>query len=148
MSRDTKTNTAKSSAAGRRTLPPLYPSTKLTLMFHLSGFATLTLGILLLACWFLIFPDPTTFAEIKFLFATQMIVLTAGILIVLGIAALILSVRFSHRVSGPMVAISRHVDSLIQGQYDQRVTLRQTDEFHPLAHKLNELAETLKKKNS
>lgn len=138
----------KPSQADRRTIPPLYPSTKLTLMFHLSGFATLTLGILLLASWYLIFPDPTTFAEIKFLFATQMIVLTGVILILLGMGALILSVRFSHRVSGPMVAISRLVENLIQGHYDQRVTLRQSDEFHQLAHRLNELAEALEKKNS
>jgi HAMP domain-containing protein len=49
----------------------------------------------------------------------------------------------SHRVFGTMVPFSRHLTSLIHGDYSSRVDLRKKDEFQELKILLNTLAENL-----
>ncbi len=61
-----------------------------------------------------------------------------------GSLCLLLWVIFSHRILGPMVPIRRHIQSLIDGKYDSKITLRKNDEFKSVAEDLNKLAETLK----
>lgn len=49
-----------------------------------------------------------------------------------------------HRVLGPLVAIQRHVRTLIEGDYSKTLTLRQADELKSLADDLNELTVRLR----
>lgn len=52
-------------------------------------------------------------------------------------------VAVSHRIFGPVVAMRRHVRSLIAGEYTSRINLRANDELRDLGEDLNELAQTL-----
>lgn len=60
-----------------------------------------------------------------------------------GMVCLIAWVIYSHRIFGPTVPIKRHLDNLINGRYDSRITLRPGDEFKDIADQLNVLAERL-----
>jgi nitrate/nitrite-specific signal transduction histidine kinase len=51
--------------------------------------------------------------------------------------------RRTHRMYGPMVAINRFLDDLKKGKFNQRVTIREKDDFKELVNKLNQLASTL-----
>lgn len=64
------------------------------------------------------------------------------------ILALILWALYSFRIFGPQVAIERHVQALIDGDYSARVHLRRHDEFIELAERLNRLAESLEQRKS
>lgn len=57
-----------------------------------------------------------------------------------ALVALILS----HRVSGPLVAIRRHINKLKEGDYASQLKLRKDDELKILEKELNELSEILK----
>ncbi|MEZ4742266.1 MAG: hypothetical protein R3B45_07450 [Bdellovibrionota bacterium] len=45
------------------------------------------------------------------------------------------------------MSIERFVDSIINGEYNKRVTIRNTDELQRLAGKLNNMAENLEKRH-
>jgi signal transduction histidine kinase len=53
------------------------------------------------------------------------------------------SIIYTHRMVGPVVAFSRHVKELAQGNYASRVKLRKGDAFQTFADELNALAEGL-----
>jgi nitrate/nitrite-specific signal transduction histidine kinase len=57
--------------------------------------------------------------------------------------AMFMSVKLTHRYLGPMVAIRRHLDAVVEGQYDDRIQLREDDEFMDIAEKINVLTERL-----
>lgn len=50
----------------------------------------------------------------------------------------------THRFLGPLVAISRHIDQLLEGNFDHKSYLRKKDEMQEVAMKLNELSDVLK----
>lgn len=56
-----------------------------------------------------------------------------------------LALKVTHRYLGPMVAIRRQIHAMKEGQYAERVKLRQDDEFQDIADDLNALAERLQK---
>lgn len=61
-----------------------------------------------------------------------------------AIAMVAASIAFVHRLTGPVVAFERHVDSLKRGDYSARVFLRDNDGSHArLARQLNDLAAAL-----
>lgn len=58
-----------------------------------------------------------------------------------------LSIRLTHKLYGPMVAIRRFLTELGNGNYKARLTLRQGDDLLDLRDALNQLAESLEKKH-
>jgi methyl-accepting chemotaxis protein len=64
--------------------------------------------------------------------------LGAYILIVLAI-----SIWYTHRMVGPMVAFKRHFEALQQGNFSHRTNLRKNDAFHEAAMELNKATEIL-----
>jgi len=62
----------------------------------------------------------------------------------LGVCVLF-SFLITHRIYGPLVPLSRHVEGLINGDYTVRTHLRTKDEFKDFARLLNELSDKLAK---
>ena len=65
------------------------------------------------------------------------------ILVIFLVASTWISVLMTHRLIGPSVAFKRQIQSLIDGDYDARCTLREHDAFTDVASELNRLAEAL-----
>ena len=59
------------------------------------------------------------------------------------IVIIAVSVWYTHRLVGPIVAFSRHIDKLKEGDYSARTFIRKHDAFTDIAIKLNELSEVL-----
>ncbi len=51
--------------------------------------------------------------------------------------ALFMGIYFSHKIAGPNYAIKRAITNLLDGVDHHTVTLREGDEFHDLAEKIN-----------
>lgn len=62
-------------------------------------------------------------------------------------ATILLAVVYTHRLVGPSVAFSRHLDALLDDDTRHRTTLRQKDAFKDIADKLNALSEKLSRKS-
>jgi len=62
---------------------------------------------------------------------------------VLGLGAMFLALRMTHRFLGPQVPMRRHIQALAEGNYDSRCNIRKGDELQELADDLNLLAEAL-----
>lgn len=60
---------------------------------------------------------------------------------------LVVVVRRTHRMYGPIVSILRFVNELKRGNYAVRIHVREKDDFQTLVEQLNELAETLHKRH-
>jgi hypothetical protein len=77
-----------------------------------------------------------------------------NVMIIGSLAAVVLSggicfvfaILLTHRFLGPMVPIFRHIEMMKQGQFADRIKLREKDEMHELGEKLNELTAELEKK--
>ncbi len=63
----------------------------------------------------------------------------ASIIIIFIIATILLSVRYTHAIYGPLVSIHRFLDDLVQGRKVQPLVLRESDQLLELARKLNDL---------
>ena len=68
-----------------------------------------------------------------------------GILLAQVVVSVGVAIVTTHRLVGPTVAFRRQVRAMINGQYDQKVTLRNGDAFTELASDLNELSDQLKR---
>jgi len=65
-----------------------------------------------------------------------------GTLIILFILSTILvSVKFTHEIYGPLVSINRYLDDMLAGLKPTPIKLRDSDQLQDLANKLNSLAE-------
>ena len=62
----------------------------------------------------------------------------------IGCLCLLLWFITSHRLLGPVIPIRRQIKSLIDGNYENKIVLRQSDEFKNIAEDLNKLTDTLK----
>ncbi|MGE3387674.1 MAG: hypothetical protein AB7K41_13170 [Bdellovibrionales bacterium] len=71
-------------------------------------------------------------------------VVTGATLIVIGIISIFVTLLITHRIVGPMVAIHRQLDSLIDGDFSNEVRLRKHDEFADVAEKVNLLTRKLR----
>ena len=60
-----------------------------------------------------------------------------------ALVAVLIGVKLSHRIYGPMVPFNRHIEKLKQGYYSHRMNLRKTDDLVELKDALNSLAEEL-----
>ena len=63
------------------------------------------------------------------------------------ILSYIYSLVFTHRVSGPIVAICDVIEQMKNGNYSVARNLRGSDELHAIMDKLRELGDTLEKKS-
>lgn len=54
-----------------------------------------------------------------------------------------LSIWYTHRLVGPMVAFEKHFEALQNGDFTHRTYLRKADSFHDTAERLNQATETL-----
>lgn len=87
--------------------------------------------------------------EIARIFETGLVpvfALIAFTMILMALLVMFLLIRSSHRFYGPLVPIQRHIENLINGNYNSRLVLRQGDELTELRDSLNRLAEALGKK--
>lgn len=57
-----------------------------------------------------------------------------------------LGIRQSHRIVGPMNRIMRTLEAIGQGDFSQRIQLRQGDALEDLARSINKMAESLQKR--
>lgn len=51
--------------------------------------------------------------------------------------------RQSHRIAGPLYRLDQYLGLLLAGNYGDRVSLRESDEFREIADKINTLADRL-----
>ncbi len=65
----------------------------------------------------------------------------AGLILLFVITSILVSVRYTYQIYGPLVSIQRFLDQLIEGEMPERLQLRQSDQLQGLAEKLNLLAE-------
>ncbi len=56
------------------------------------------------------------------------------------------SIKFSHRIAGPLPKIYQFVRNVGDGNYDVKLTLRKYDELRELADHLNEMAKKLRER--
>lgn len=65
-----------------------------------------------------------------------------GALILLFIVTTIMvSVRYTHEIYGPLVSIHRYLDDVLAGRTPTPIHLRESDQLQDLANKLNSIAE-------
>lgn len=81
---------------------------------------------------------------------TNAITVSLFILMVVAIAfamvAVLIGVKLSHRIYGPLVPFARHIEHLKAGNYSVRMNLRKNDDMVELKDALNGLAEVLEEK--
>ena len=63
-----------------------------------------------------------------------------GLTVVFVVVSILLSVRYTHRIYGPLVSIHRFLDDFLDGRSVAPLNLRESDQLKELAEKLNELA--------
>lgn len=74
-------------------------------------------------------------------------IVTAVIAVTYMAVMLTVSVAFLHRLLGPTIALRRQIRELRRGNYSSRVEMRRTEVmFSELAKELNDLAETLERR--
>lgn len=86
--------------------------------------------------------DPVVGATI-----THAITISMSLLMLVAVAfalvAVLVGVKLSHRIYGPLVPFTRHIEKLKEGHYSNRMNLRRTDDLVELKDALNGLAEAL-----
>ena len=60
----------------------------------------------------------------------------------------VLGIRQSHRIVGPMGRLKKMIEAIGNGDFSQRITLREGDALEDLAKSLNAMTESLQKRNS
>jgi len=79
-------------------------------------------------------------------FISSLIAVATTLLIELLIAipvAYLWGIRQSHRIVGPMERLKRMLGAISEGDFSQRITLRQGDALEDLATSINQMVETL-----
>jgi len=78
---------------------------------------------------------------------THAITVSMSLLMLVAVAfalvAVLIGVKLSHRIYGPLVPFTRHIDLLKEGHYSARLNLRRTDDLIELKDALNSLSEAL-----
>lgn len=78
---------------------------------------------------------------------TQTISLSMTLMMITAVAfamlAVLIGVKLSHRIYGPLVPFQRHIQQLKDGHYSHRMNLRRTDDLVEMKDALNSLAEAL-----
>ena len=71
------------------------------------------------------------------------IIACAALLLLFIITTLLVSIRYTHEIYGPLVSIHRFLDEALAGLVPKRLNLRESDQLQDLANKLNTLADNL-----
>jgi len=71
------------------------------------------------------------------------IIACASLIVLFVLTTIIVSVRYTHEIYGPLVSIHRYLDEVLAGTVPQRIQLRESDQLQDLANKLNSVAERL-----
>ncbi len=61
--------------------------------------------------------------------------------LVMAVGVIVISMFYSHRITGPLYRITQFVKELAGGKFDSRVRLREKDVIHPMAEELNGMVE-------
>lgn len=72
---------------------------------------------------------------------TTPVVVGAGLIALFVVTTIMLSVKYTHRIYGPLVSIHRFLDALLEGRRPEPLHLRESDQLKDLAQKLNTLGE-------
>ncbi len=67
----------------------------------------------------------------------------ASLIILFVLTTILVSVRFTHQIYGPLVSIHRYLDEVLAGSVPQPIQLRESDQLKDLADKLNSVAERM-----
>jgi signal transduction histidine kinase len=67
----------------------------------------------------------------------------SSLLILFVITSILVSVRYTYQIYGPLVSIHRFLDDIINGKNPDPIQLRQSDQLKELASKLNQINERL-----
>jgi hypothetical protein len=67
------------------------------------------------------------------------ILVGAGLILVFVCLSILLSVKYTHRIYGPLVSIHRYLDDYLQGIPTTPLVLRESDQLQELAEKLNKV---------
>lgn len=70
-----------------------------------------------------------------------------GTTLLAALLAAILILTYSNRVAGPIYHLRKHLELMIEGNYDKELHFREKDEFKYLADAINKLQEKLKTGN-
>jgi nitrogen fixation/metabolism regulation signal transduction histidine kinase len=76
------------------------------------------------------------------------LVLIMVVALALALVAVLIGVKLSHRIYGPLVPFTRHIEQLKAGNYSARIKLRKTDDLGELRDELNDLASVLEDRYS
>lgn len=66
-----------------------------------------------------------------------------SIIVIFIFTTILVSVRYTHEIYGPLVSIHRFLDDLLAGRTPNPIHLRESDQLQDLANKLNNLSERL-----
>ena len=65
----------------------------------------------------------------------------SGLILLFIITTILVSVRYTHEIYGPLVSIHRYLDDILGGRTPGPIQLRESDQLKDLADKLNNVAE-------
>ena len=77
---------------------------------------------------------------------TNSLVLVMLVATAVAMAAILIGIKLSHRIYGPMIPFRRHIDELKDGNFGSRIRLRKDDDLLEIRDALNDLAITLEEK--
>lgn len=126
-----------------------YKQVRLGLMFLLVNFcfAALIIGVFgyyvydmydSVATYFKLSGSESTVAMQKFAFPMA---IGVGLIILFIVTTILVSVRYTHEIYGPLVSIHRYLDDVLTGRTPSPIMLRESDQLKDLATKLNSVAE-------
>lgn len=81
------------------------------------------------------------------IFRNAHIALAVNLVLILPIIYWV-SIRFSHRIAGPLPKIYQALKDIRDGNFNVDITLRKNDELHELVLLINEMAKSLKEKGT
>lgn len=67
----------------------------------------------------------------------------AALILLFMVTTLMVSVRYTHQIYGPLVSIQRFLDDIVNGKNPDPINLRESDQLKGLATKLNQMNERL-----
>ena len=74
---------------------------------------------------------------------TVPLVVCGGLMLLFVLTTILVSVRYTHEIYGPLVSIHRYLDDVLSGRGSSPIQLRESDQLKDLARKLNNVAERL-----
>jgi hypothetical protein len=66
-----------------------------------------------------------------------------SLILLFVITTILVSVRYTHEIYGPLVSIHRYLDDILNGRAPNPIQLRESDQLQDLANKLNSVAERM-----